>query len=268
MNGPTRTRSSRRPAALPLRDGIWVAAGRIRGFDAREQLLQPHAIGRRSCFVGATSISRSPTSDLLSAESRAPAARSRPNASARASVGNAPVADDQQQRRAVARSLLLRLRLRLRACPRNRGRHRGHRGRALRRPKICQRRQYCARVKAGQWRRAGARPPGRQTQVPRACGPLASDRLEAEESTTDFGALAVDELRTRPPHEVALPQSRTQAAVIGFVHPDSRQPFRGGVPPSPRRQRAWVSAGGPRWGPVAFTTALRASHRQLTRRHA
>ena len=34
----------------------------------------------------------------------------------------------------------------------------------------------------------------------------------------------------------------SQAAVIGFVHPDSRQPSRGGVPPSPRRQRAFRRA--------------------------
>ena len=103
MNGPTRTRSSRRPAVPPLRDGIRVAAGRIRGFDAREQLLQPHAIGRRSCFVGATSISRSPTSDLLSAESRAPRARFRPSASAGVTVRGAPAADDGQPSRVSRR---------------------------------------------------------------------------------------------------------------------------------------------------------------------
>ena len=105
MNGPTRTRSSRRPAVPPLRDGIRVAAGRIRGFDAREQLLQPHAIGRRSCFVGATSISRSPTSDLLSAESRAPRARFRPSASAGVTVRGAPAADDGQPSRVKSPSL-------------------------------------------------------------------------------------------------------------------------------------------------------------------
>src|SRR5881409_3746582 len=41
---------------------------------------------------------------------------------------------------------------------------------------------------------------------------------------------------------VALPQSRTQAGVIGFVHLDSRQPSRDGVSPSPRRQRAFRRA--------------------------
>src|SRR5437867_1658069 len=50
-----------------------------------------------------------------------------------------------------------------------------------------------------------------------------------------------EELATRF-FAVALPQSRTQAGVIGFVHLDSRQPSRDGVSPSPRRQRAFRRA--------------------------
>ena len=53
-----------------------------------------------------------------SAESRAPRARFSPRASARVRAADAPAADDQQQRRAAARWLPLRLRLR--ACPRPR----------------------------------------------------------------------------------------------------------------------------------------------------